>query len=306
MLARIEGLASHLEERIQGTALSCSSLAILAGVRAVLLRRFSLELLMLLLLRLLERRVMQTGMNGRVMKRGVMMVMMGERVRATGIRHGAPSGRRGAAEGRLANGAGHGCEWHTHQREVPRSGRVTRMTTVMMMVVQMVLMLLKVMTVLTEAGIRRVPGTDNLRFWPMRQDVEDTEGLDPAIVGLPFSLVLLIRVLHLHHFQTFQRLEIIVSRAGGCRTIAACPAVYLFFFLIIFLVVSERCNRIAALTSSATGSSIWHPVFSVTRVISLFILRHRISRVGSSGTQPVGVILPGGGQLVFRVWRHDH
>lgn len=109
MLARIEGLASHLEERIQGTALSCGSLAVLAGVRAML-RRFPLELLMLLLLRLLERRMMQTGMNGRVMKRGMMMVMMGERVRATGIRHRAPSGRRGAAERRLANGAGHGRE----------------------------------------------------------------------------------------------------------------------------------------------------------------------------------------------------
>lgn len=123
---------------------------------------------------------------------------------------------------------------------------MTRMTTVMMMVVQMVLMmlmLLKMMAVLmAEAGVHRVPGTDNLRFWPMRQDVEDTEGFDPAIVGLPFSLVLLIRMLHLHHLQTFQRLEIIVGRAGSCRTIATCPAVYLFFFLIIFLVVSERCN----------------------------------------------------------------
>lgn len=110
MLARVEGLAGHLEERVQGAALSRSSLAVLAGVRAMLLRRFPLELLMLLLLRLLERRMMQPGMNGRVMKRGVMMVMMGERVRATGIRHRASSGRRGAAERRLANGAGHGCE----------------------------------------------------------------------------------------------------------------------------------------------------------------------------------------------------
>lgn len=110
MLAGIEGLASHLEERVQGTALSRGSLAVLAGVRAMLLRRFPLELLMRLLLRLLERRMMQTGMNGRVMKRGVMMVMMGEGIRATGIRHRAPPGRRGAAERRLANGAGHGRE----------------------------------------------------------------------------------------------------------------------------------------------------------------------------------------------------
>lgn len=110
MLARIEGLASHLEERIQGAALTGGSLAVLAGVRAVLLRRLLLEMLLLLRLRLLERRVMQAGMNARMMERGVMVVMMGERVRATGIRHGAPSGRRGAAQWRLADGAGHGRE----------------------------------------------------------------------------------------------------------------------------------------------------------------------------------------------------
>lgn len=105
MLARVEGFTSHLEESVQGTALAGGSLAVLTGMRAVLLRRFPFELL--LRLRLLERRMMQTGMNARMMERGVMMVMMGERVRATGIRHGAPSGRRRAAEGRLADGARH-------------------------------------------------------------------------------------------------------------------------------------------------------------------------------------------------------
>lgn len=186
---------------------------------------------------------------------------------------------------------------------------MSRMTTVMM-VMQMVLvmlMLLQMMTVLmAEARVHRVPGTDDLRFRPMRQDVEDTEGLDPAIVGLSFSLVLLVRVLHLDHLQTFQRLEIIIGRAGGCRTVAASPAVYLLFLLVVFLVVSERCNRISAFASPATGSSVRHPVFSVARIIPLFILRHRISHVGSSGTQTVGVVLPRGGQLVFRVRRHDH
>lgn len=183
------------------------------------------------------------------------------------------------------------------------------MTTVMM-VVQMVLvmlMLLQMMTVLmAEARVHRVPGTDNLRFWPMRQDVEDTERLDPAIVGLSFSLVLLVRVLHLYHLQTFQRLEIIIGRSGGCRTVATSPAVYLFFFFFVFFVVSERCNRVAALASPATGSSVRHPVLSVARIIPLFVLRHRISHVGSSGTQTVDVVLPGGSQLVLRVRRHDH
>lgn len=103
VFARIKGLAGHLEECVQGTALPCGPLAVLASVGAVLLRHFPLELL----LRLLERRMMQAGMNARVMKRGVMMVMMGERVRTTGIRHGAPSGRRGAAERWLADGTGH-------------------------------------------------------------------------------------------------------------------------------------------------------------------------------------------------------
>lgn len=107
VFARIEGFAGHLEECVQGTALPCGSLAVLASVGAMLLRHFSLELL---LLRLLERWMMQAGMNARVMKRSMMMVMMGERVRATGIRHGAPSGRRGTAEGRLADGTGHGRE----------------------------------------------------------------------------------------------------------------------------------------------------------------------------------------------------
>lgn len=109
VLARIEGFTSHLEKCVQGTALPGGSLAVLTGVRAVLLRRFPFELL-LLLLRLLQRRMMQAGMNARVMERGVMMVMMGERVRATGIRHGAPSGRRRTTEGRLADGARHGRE----------------------------------------------------------------------------------------------------------------------------------------------------------------------------------------------------
>jgi len=87
VLARIEGFTSHLEKSVQGTALPGGSLAVLTGVRAVLMRRFPFELLLLLLLllRLLQRRMMQTGMNARVMERGVMMVMMGERVRATGI-----------------------------------------------------------------------------------------------------------------------------------------------------------------------------------------------------------------------------
>lgn len=178
-----------------------------------------------------------------------------------------------------------------------------------MMVVQMVLvmLLLQMMTVLmAEARVHRVPGPDNFRFWPMRQDIEDAERLDSAIVGLSFSLVLLVRVLHLYHLETFQRLEVIIGRTGGCRAIAASPAVYLLLVLIIFLVVSERCNRIAALASPATGSSVRHPVVPVARVIPLLVLRHRISHVGSSGAQTVGVVLPGGGQLVFRVRRHDH
>lgn len=176
MLAGVEGLAGHLEERVQRAALPGRSLAVLPSMRAVLLlllllRCFPLELL-LRLLRLLQRWVVQAGMNA-VVKRGVMMVMMGEGIRATGIRHGAPAGRGGAAEGRLADGAGHGRERHAHQREVPRSGRVVMVVQVVVrMVLLLLVMMMEVVAVLvTEAGVHCVPGPDNFRLWPVGQDV---------------------------------------------------------------------------------------------------------------------------------------
>lgn len=259
---------------------------------------------------------MEAGMNA-VVERGVMMVMMGERVRATGIRHGAPAGRRGAAEGRLADGAGHGRERHAHQREIPRPG----MARVVMMVVQvvmrmvllllllmMVMMMMEVMAVLmAEARVHRVPGSDNFRLRSVGQDVQDTEGFDATVIGLPFPFVLLVRVLNLHHLEALERLEVIVSGAGSGRAVAAGPTVdVLFLLVIILLVVPERRDGVTALTGSATCSSVQHPVVAVAGV-ALLVLRHRVARVGPSRAQTIGVIFPRGRhQLVLRVGCHHH
>lgn len=113
-----------------------------------------------------------------------------------------------------------------------------------MVVMQMVLMmlLLQVMTMLmAEAGIRRIPGTNDFRLRPMRKNIEDTKRLDPAVIGFPFSLIFLVRVLHLHHFQALQRLEIVVRGTSSCRSVATGPAV-LFLFLFVLLVVPKRRN----------------------------------------------------------------
>lgn len=189
---------------------------------------------------------------------------------------------------------------------------MTRVTTmVVMVVVQMVrmmmMLLLQVMTMLmAQAGIRRVPGTNDLRLRPMRQDIEDTKRFDPAIIGFPFPFIFLIRVLHRHHLQALQRLEVIVRGTSGCRSVAARPAVHLFLLLFVLLVVPERRDRVAAFASPAAGSSVRHPVLSVAGVIPVLVLRHRITWIGSSGAQTVGVIVPGGSQLVLRVGRRDH
>lgn len=66
---------------------------------AVLLRRFPLELLLLLLL--LQHRMMQARMH--TVMHAVMM--MAQRIRASGIGDGTPPGRGGAAERWLADRA---------------------------------------------------------------------------------------------------------------------------------------------------------------------------------------------------------
>lgn len=185
------------------------------------------------------------------------------------------------------------------------------MTTVVMMVVQMMMLLLLlllqvVMTVMlaAEAGVHRVPRTDDLRLRPMRQDVQDAEGLYATVVALPLPLVLLVRVLHLHHLQPLQRLEVIVRRTGGCRAVAAGPAVHFLLLLVLLLVVPERRNRIAALARPAAAPAVRHPVLiTVAGVIPLLVLRYRIARIGSPRTQTFHVVLPG---LVLRVGRHEH
>lgn len=50
VLAGVERFAGHLEQRVQRTSLSRCPFPVMPALRAVLLRRFPLELLLLLLL----------------------------------------------------------------------------------------------------------------------------------------------------------------------------------------------------------------------------------------------------------------
>ncbi|KAL0120844.1 hypothetical protein PUN28_008492 [Cardiocondyla obscurior] len=101
-----------------------------------------------------------------------------------------------------------------------------------------------------------------------------------------------IRLLHLHHLQALQRLEVIIRGTGGRRPIATGPAVHLFFLFVVLLVVPERRDRIATLACPTTGSPVRHSVLSVARIIPVFVLGRRISRISPPGAQAVGVVLP--------------
>lgn len=101
MLASVECFARHLEQRVQRAALPGGPLP-MVSLRSVLLRGFPLELLLLLLL--LQRGMMQARVHAMVQA-----MMVGQRVRTSGVRDGASSRRGGTAEGRFTDGAGHGC-----------------------------------------------------------------------------------------------------------------------------------------------------------------------------------------------------
>lgn len=99
VLTGVESFAGHLEQRVQRTPLSRGPLPMMPALGAVLLRRFPLELLLLLLL--LQHRMMQARMH--TVMHAVMM--MAQRIRASGIGDGTPPGRGGAAERWLADRA---------------------------------------------------------------------------------------------------------------------------------------------------------------------------------------------------------
>lgn len=99
VLTGVESFAGHLEQRVQRTPLSRGPLPMMPALGAVLLRRFPLELLLLLLL--LQHRMMQARMH--TVMHAVMM--MAQRIRASGIGDGTPPGRGRAAERWLADRA---------------------------------------------------------------------------------------------------------------------------------------------------------------------------------------------------------
>lgn len=148
MLAGVERFAGHLKQSVEGASLTRRPFPVVSALRAMLLRRFPLELLLLLLLLLLQGRVMEAGVY--TVMQTVMVVSKG--VRTSGIGDGASAGRRGAAERWLADGAGHGRQGHTHERQVPgRGGMVVMMMmmqVVMLMVRLLLLLLMKMVTVM--------------------------------------------------------------------------------------------------------------------------------------------------------------
>lgn len=91
MLASVECFAGHLEQGVQRATLARGPLPMVPALSAVLLRRFPLELLLLLLL-LLQGWVMQA-----VVHAVVQAVVMRQGVGAAGVGDGASPGRGGAA-----------------------------------------------------------------------------------------------------------------------------------------------------------------------------------------------------------------
>jgi hypothetical protein len=200
---------------------------------------------------------------------------------------------------------------------------MTTVVMVMVMVMQMMLLLQHLLMLMlpmlkTDARVRRVPGTDDLGLWPMRQNVQDTERLDASIIGLAFPLVLVLRVLHhLHHLETLERLEVVVRRfeSGGDRLAALGPHVHVVVVVVVVvvlvvlvvLVVVDGRDGIAAVANrlAATATAVRHPVIAISRGRVVLVVRERVPLIGSSGTQTIGIVIPGGGQLVLRVGGHD-
>lgn len=189
---------------------------------------------------------------------------------------------------------------------------VVRMVLLLLLLLIMMVMMMEVVVTvrMTETGVHRVPWPDDFRLRSVGQNVEDAEGLDAAVIGLSLPLVLLVRVLHLHHLEPLERFEIIVSGTGsGRRAVAAGPTIdvlLLLLHLVVLLVVPKRRDGVAALAGPTARPTVGHPVVAVARV-ALLVFRHRVARVRSPRAQTVCVVLPRGRrQLVLRVGCHHH
>lgn len=188
---------------------------------------------------------------------------------------------------------------------------------IVMVVVEVVLLLLLlllqvvavvVMVEMVVIRLDRVPGAHDLRLGSVRQDVQYAERLNPALVRVPIPLVLLVRVLHLHHLQTFQRLEVIVRGTCPRRTVTASPTVhFLLVVLLLLFLVPQRGHGITAATLvDPEPSPVRHPVIAAARV-TILVVDHRFPGITSSRAQSVHVFLPRLGQpfLLLRGGR-DH
>lgn len=304
MLTGVESFAGHLEQRVQRASLAGRPLPVMPALGAVLLRRFPLELLLLLLL--LQHGMMQAWMHA-VMHT---VVMMAQRIGAAGIGDGTPSGRGRAAERRLADRASrHRCQGHAHQGQIPgRRGMIVVVVVKVVVLLLLLLLLLEAVMMVVEMVVRldRVPRAHDLRLRPVRQDVQYAERLHPPLVRVPIPLVLLVRVLHhLHHLQTFQRFEVIV-RGRRTAAVAARPAVHLLLVLLVLLLVPQRGHGIATATL-VDPPAVRHPVIATARV-TVLVVDHRLPRVASSGAQSVHVLVPPLGQplVLLRAGRDDH
>lgn len=164
---------------------------------------------------------------------------------------------------------------------------------VMLMVRLLMLLLVEMVTVMTEVRLDRVPGPHDLRLWPVRQDVQNTEGFHAPLVRVPVPLVLVVRVLHRHHLQPLQGFEIIV-RGSRCRgAVAAGPAVHFFIVFLVLFVLPQRRHGIAAAALVGTETSaIGHPIIAASGV-AVLVVDHGVPGVASSRTQSLHVLFPG-------------
>lgn len=185
---------------------------------------------------------------------------------------------------------------------------VVMVVQVMVPLLMLLLMMMEmVAVVVTQVRLHRVPGTDDLRLGSVRQDVQDAERFHTPFVRVPVPLVLVVRLLHLHHLQPFQGFEVIVRGTSRRGTVAAGPAVHLLVVLFVLLILPQRCHGITTATLVGTQApAVGHPVVAAPRV-AVLVVDHGVPGVAPPRTQPLRVLLPRLGEpLVLLATRGDH